>query len=115
MESERYTITFQIQRTDAPDLSDEEAAELEEAHLCHLADLAEEGHLLATGAVPDDVVRGLSIFNVDPHRACELVQADPAVRAGLYTVWAVRWIAPTRASSFSPAPLTRPIAEAGVR
>ena len=115
MKTDRYTITFLIQRTDAPDLSDEEAAELEEAHLCHLADLAEEGHLLATGAVPDDVVRGLSIFNVDPHRACELVQADPAVRAGLYTVWAVRWIAPAGAKSFSPALLTRSMAGVGVR
>ena len=71
MKTDRYTITFLIQRTDAPDLSGEEGAELQEAHLCHLADLAEEGHLLATGAVPDDVVRGLSIFDVDPQRACE--------------------------------------------
>jgi hypothetical protein len=59
--------------------------------MSYLADLAEEGDLLAVGALSDDDVCGLSILGVDPKRACELMEGDPAVQAGAYNIWAVPW------------------------
>jgi uncharacterized protein YciI len=49
MDFDNYTITLLIRRADAPQLSDERAGELQDAHLSHLADLAEAGLLLAAG------------------------------------------------------------------
>jgi uncharacterized protein YciI len=102
---ERYTITLRIYRPDGPDLGEEEAAALQDAHMSYLADLAEEGALLTTGPLSDDDVCALSILDVDPERACELMEDDPAVQAGVYTIWAVPWTVPAGAISFSPARL----------
>ena len=49
MEFDRYTIALLILRPDAPDLDEEAAAALQDAHMAHLADLHEAGHLLAAG------------------------------------------------------------------
>ncbi len=51
--------------------------------MSHLADLHEAGHLLAAGPLSDETFRGLSILRVEPERAIELKQPDPAVQAGL--------------------------------
>ena len=47
LEFDRYTIALLILRPDAPQLDEEAAAALQDAHLAHLADLHEAGHLLA--------------------------------------------------------------------
>ena len=50
LEFDRYTIALLILRPDAPQLDEEAAAALQDAHLAHLADfLHEAGHLLAAG------------------------------------------------------------------
>ncbi len=46
---ERYTITLLVKRPDAPHLDEQAAAALQDAHMSHLADLHEAGHLLAAG------------------------------------------------------------------
>jgi uncharacterized protein len=113
MDFERYTITLLIHRHDRPDLGEEEAAALRAAHMSYQADLGEKGYLLATGPLSDDDVCGLSILDIDPERACELMEADPAVQAGLYTVWAVPWKVPGGTIGFAPARLPCTTAEAG--
>jgi hypothetical protein len=49
---------------------------------------------------------------VDPERAVQLKQDDPAVRAGRFAVHAFPWIVPAGAMSFSPAHFPRSVAEA---
>jgi uncharacterized protein len=63
----------------------------------------------------DEKYRGLSILNVEPERARELDEQDPAVRAGLYSIEAVSWMVPGGVMSFSPGHLPRFVAEASGR
>jgi uncharacterized protein YciI len=112
VEFDRYTIVLLTLRPDAPELDDEAAAALQDAHLSHLAELHEEGYLLAAGPLSDETFRGLSILNVDPERARELKEQDPAVRIGRLAVKVIPWIVPAGAISFSRARFPRSIAEA---
>ena len=102
MEFDQYTIALLILRSDAPQLDDKAADELQDAHLAHLASLHEAGHVLAAGPLSDEKFRGLSILNVDPERALELKEQDPAVRAGRFSVKVIPWMVPAGAMSFSP-------------
>ena len=112
MEFDRYTIALLILRPDAPVHDEAEANALQDAHMAHLADLHEAGHLLAAGPLDDPEFRGLSILNVEPERARELKEADPAVRAGRFSVTVISWIVPKGAMSFSPARFPRSLADA---
>lgn len=115
MWSDQYTVTILVLNPDAPHLGDAEEAALQDAHMTHLADLHQAGHLLAAGPLlgpPDREFRGLAILNVDPERALRLKQEDPAVRAGRFTVKVLPWIVPAGAISFSPARFPRSMAEA---
>ena len=115
MEFDRYTIVLLLLRPDAPAFSDEKEAELQDAHMAHLADLHEAGHLLAAGPVlgaPDHQLRGFSILNVDPERAHELKRQDPAVRAGKYRIEVFPWLLPAGLMTFSAGHLPRSVAEA---
>jgi uncharacterized protein YciI len=112
LEFDRFTIALLILRPDAPELDDTAAASLQDAHLSHLADLHDAGHLLAAGPLDDEEFRGLSILNIDPERARDLKEADPAVRAGRFSVKVIPWTVPGGAMSFSPTRFPRSIAEA---
>jgi len=116
MEFEQFTISLLIRRPDAPKLDEEQAAALQDAHMAHLADLHEAGHLLAAGPIafddPSEELRGLSILRVDPKQARTLEEADPAVRAGLYSIKTVHWMIPRGAVSFSATRFPRSVAEA---
>ena len=112
MEFDRFTIALLILSDDAPVLDDEDADALQDAHMAHLADLHEAGHLLAAGPLDDERFRGLSILNVDPDRARELKEQDPAVRIGRFRVEVMPWRVPAGAMSFSPTRFPRSIAEA---
>jgi uncharacterized protein YciI len=112
MEFDRYTITLLLKRADGPGLDEEEQAALQDAHMAHLADLAKAGHLLAAGPLFHEFYRGLSILNVSPEEALALKEADPAVRAGVYSVVAIPWMLPSGAMSFSPTRFPRSMAEA---
>jgi uncharacterized protein len=111
MQFDRFSIALLILRSDAPELDDEAAAALQDAHMAHLADLHEAGQLLAAGPLSDEKFRGLSILNVDPERARELKEQDPAVRAGRFSVKVIPWVVPGGAMSFSPTRFPRSTAE----
>jgi uncharacterized protein YciI len=112
VEFDRFTVALLILRPDAPELDDEAAAQLQNAHLAHLADLHDAGHLLAAGPLLDERFRGLSILAVEPERARELKEQDPAVRAGRFSLEIFPWMVPSGAVSFSPTRFPRSIAEA---
>jgi len=72
MEFDRYTISLLMLHPDAPAFSEQEEAELQDAHMSHLAQLHQAGQLLAAGPVlgaPDRELRGFPILNVDPDLA----------------------------------------------
>jgi uncharacterized protein len=111
LEFDHYTIALLILRPDAPQLDEEGAAALQDAHMSHLADLHEAGHLLAAGPLSDEKFRGLSILNVEPERARELKEQDPAVQIGRFSVKVIAWIVPVGAISFSPTRFPRSVAD----
>ena len=112
MEFDHLTVTLLVLRPDAPTLGEEAAAALQDAHMAHLADLHEQGHLLAAGPLSDEKFRGLSILRVDVDEALRLREGDPAVQAGRYSVKAIPWTVPAGAMSFTPTRFPRSIAEA---
>jgi uncharacterized protein YciI len=112
MQFDRFTVSLLILRPDAPELDEAAALALQDAHLAHLAALHEAGYLLAAGPLGDDQFRGLSILNVDPERARELKEADPAVQAGRFSVKVMPWMVPGGAVAFSPTRFPRSVAEA---
>ena len=112
MQFDHLTISLLILRSDAPELDEEAAAALQDAHLAHLADLHEAGHLLAAGPLDDERFRGLSILNVEPDRARELKEQDPAVKVGRFSVKVIPWMVPAGAMTFSPTRFPRSMAEA---
>jgi uncharacterized protein YciI len=112
MEFDRFTVVLLVRREDAPHLSEADAAELQDSHMSHLADLHQAGHLLAAGPLMDDHFRGLSILNVDPETARQLKENDPAVRAGRFDVLVMPWMVPGGAMTFSATTFPRSMAEA---
>src|SRR5437660_11948514 len=87
MEFETYTIALLVTNPDAPELDDEEAARLQDAHMSHLADLHGAGHLLAAGPLSDEqpLDRGLAILSVGPEQERPLEEPDQGVRAWIVT------------------------------
>jgi len=112
LEFDHYSIALLILRSEAPDLDDEAAAALQDAHMAHLADLHEAGHLLAAGPLSDEKFRGLTILNVEPERARELKEHDPAVQIGRFSVKVMPWMVPAGAMTFSRTRFPRSVAEA---
>jgi uncharacterized protein YciI len=115
MHFDRFTIVLLVLRPDAPQLSDDDADALQDAHLAHLAGLHESGFLLAAGPLlggPDSAFRGLCLLNVGSERAGELMEQDPAVRAGRFSVVVLPWMVPGGAMSFSATRFPHSAAEA---
>lgn len=113
MDFDHYTAVLLVLREDAPVMSDADADALQDAHMAHLADLHDAGHLLAAGPVQHPTYRGLSVFDVPAEDAVRLLRDDPAVRAGRLEVVVLPWMVPGGAVSFPPAPFPRSMAEAG--
>ena len=116
MKFDNFTIALLILRPDAPKLEEREANALQDAHLAYLAELHEDGHLLAAGPLlgsGDHELRGLCIFKVEPEKARELTSRDPAVRAGRFSVKIMPWMVPGGAISFKQTRLPRSVVETG--
>ena len=64
--------------------TEEEAAELQKAHLANIQRLTDDGRLLLAGPFIDSGdIRGIYIFDVDSiEKARELTATDPAIQAG---------------------------------
>ncbi|WP_428966682.1 YciI family protein [Micromonospora fluostatini] len=104
-----------VRPTDAPDLPQDAADRLQDAHLAHQAGLVEQGLVLAAGPFldPDDArLRGFAILAVDPAAARELYRNDPAVRAGRLAVEVASWLVPEGNVRFQDVRLPRSMLEA---
>ena len=104
-----------VRRPDAPELSEQDAEALQDAHLAFRADLRDNGYLVAGGplvAQDDENWRGISVMSVDPATARELCSADPAVRAGRLAVQVMTWMVPAGNIRFQDVPAPRSMSEA---
>jgi uncharacterized protein YciI len=108
---DRYTVVLLVTPADPPELSEEEADRLQDAHLAHLAELHDRGVLLAAGPLGDPSgrrhFRGLSILTCGPEEALRLKGEDPAVRAGVFELLAMPWMLPAGAIHFTPTTFPR--------
>jgi uncharacterized protein len=111
MDFDCYTVVLLVTPDDPPQLSEEEADRLQDAHLSHLADLHDCGVLLAAGPLGDPSgrrhFRGLSILRCEPEEALRLKGADPAVQAGVFELVATPWMLPAGAMHFTPTAFPR--------
>jgi uncharacterized protein len=108
-------VALLIRRDDAPELDQDTENALQDAHMTHLADLHQAGHLLAAGpppGEPDRAFPGLSILAAEPDKAREPKEQDPAVRAGLFRVRYLPWLVPAGAVTFTRTRFPRSMAEA---
>jgi hypothetical protein len=104
---DRFSVVLHVLRTDAPDLSEADADELQDAHMSYLSDLQDAGHLLAAGPLLDEHFRGLTILGVSAEVARHLLAQDPAVKAGRFEVVAMPWLVPGGVMRFGPGRLPR--------
>jgi len=113
MEFEHYTVALLVTCPDEPEWGDGEREALQDAHLAHLADLHEAGHLLAVGplADPDGELRGLLLFRCGVDEARALAEDDPAVRAGAFLLRVLPWSIPAGGLHFTPTRLPRSMAD----
>jgi len=115
VEFDQFTVVLLLTPPDAPEVDDEAAADLQDAHLSHLAALHESGQLLAAGPLPGEPrrrFRGLNIFGTGPEEARLLAEQDPAVRAGQFELEVLSWLVPGGTISFGGAGFPRSAAEA---
>jgi uncharacterized protein YciI len=113
MEFEHYTVALLVTNPDEPEWAEGEREALQDAHLSHLADLHEAGHLLAVGplADPDGELRGLLLYRVGAEEAQALSADDPAVQAGAFLLRVIPWSIPAGGVHFTPTRLPRSLAD----
>lgn len=113
VEFDQFTIALLIRADDPPELTAEQSAALQDAHLAHLSDLHDAGKLLAAPLLDSDRhYRGLSILRASQEEARALKEADPAVQAGVFRVVTLPWMVPAGAMTFSRSHFPRSAAEA---
>ncbi len=115
MKFDRHTLVLLVRPPNAPELTDEEASELQDRHLAFRADLRDRGYLIGGGPLvdqDDDHLRGISIMSCDPETARRLSSEDPAVRAGRLAVEVMTWMVPAGNVRFEDVPAPRSTAEA---
>ena len=115
MRFDRHTVIVLVLRPDAPEMTEEEAADLQDRHLAYLADLQERGVVLGRGPLTDQddpTMRGLSVWSVDADTARDLASGDPAVQAGRLAVTVMTWMVPEGNVQFRKVRPPRSMAEA---
>jgi hypothetical protein len=116
MKFDRWTMLFLLRRDDAPEIGEPESDALQDAHLAYLAALHADARLLAAGPVrgpPGTPIAGICILRGEVDEARSLLEADPAVRAGLYRIDVVSWSVPGGTIAFLPSRFPRSMADAG--
>jgi uncharacterized protein YciI len=111
MDFDRFSIAVLTTRRDGRTADDQDSGALQDAHMTHLANLHDDGHLLAAGPVGDSEIRGLLIFACGVEETRELLLADPAVRARRFNVTVAPWMVPGGAMAFFTTNFPRSMAE----
>jgi uncharacterized protein YciI len=115
VEFDRHTVVLSVRPPDAPELTEQEAEALQDAHLAFRADLRDRGYLVAGGPLldqDDERLRGIAVLSVDPATARELCSADPLVRAGRLAIEVMSWMVPAGNIRFERVRAPRSAAEA---
>jgi hypothetical protein len=115
MQFDRHTLVLLVRPPDAPQLTDQEAAELQDRHLAFRAELRDRGYLVGGGPLidqDDERLRSIAIMACDPETARGLSNEDPAVQAGRLAVRVMTWMVPTGNVHFEKVPAPRSTAEA---
>jgi hypothetical protein len=115
MRFDHHTVVLLVRPPDAPELPEEAAARLQDAHLAHQAGLVDQGHVIAAGPLvgqDDERLRGFCVLSVDPEMARELYHNDPQVRAGRLAVEVMSWMVPEGNVRFENVPVPRSMLEA---
>jgi uncharacterized protein len=115
MRFDSHTLVLLVRPPDAPELSDEEAATLQDAHLAQQARLRAQGHVVAAGPLvdqDDERLRGIVVLAVDQDEARRLYAEDPAVRRGRLAVQTMTWLTPAGNVAFQDVTLPSSTAEA---
>ena len=115
MQFDRHTMVLLVRAPDAPELTDDEADELQNRHLAYRAGLRDSGHLLAGGPFvdqDDERLRSISIWSCDRETARRLSGEDPAVRAGRLAAVVTTWMVPAGNVHFEKVSAPRSLAEA---
>ena len=114
MQFDRHTLVMLVLRSDAPELTDEEADELQDRHLAFRADLRDRGYLVGGGPLvdqDDERLRSIAILVCDADTARRLSNEDPAVQAGRLAVEVMTWMVPAGNVRFENVPAPRSIAD----
>ena len=111
MDFDSFVVSLLVLRDDAPVWDEPTADAMQDAHLDHLANLHEQGHLLMAGPLDHDGFRGLSILRGDLEQVRALTEADPTVKAGRFDVVVMTWRVPAGAAHFTPTRFPRSIAD----
>ena len=115
MQFDRHTLVLLVRRPDAPELTEEEADELQDRHLAFRAELRDRGYILGGGPLvdqDDERLRGISIMTCDPETARRVSNEDPAVRAGRLAVQVMTWMVPAGNVRFEKVTAPRSTTEA---
>ena len=115
MQFDQHTLVLLVLRPDAPEMTEEDATELQDRHLAFRADLRDRGYLIGGGPLvdqDDERLRGISIMNCDPETARRISSEDPAVRAGRLAVEVMTWMVPAGNIRFENVRAPRSMAEA---
>ena len=98
MDFDSYVVVRVLRPADAPELTDEEAGRIQDAHLANIHAMHRAGQLIAAGPSPgpDPEVRGFALMTTDLDTARGLWSADPAVQAGVFVADVQPWFVPAR-------------------
>lgn len=88
-----YTILFLNVGPAYTTMPADEVQKVHMAHLMHLFELKEQGHLLLVGPVNDNpVIKGIAIFkSTDKEEVKAFMANDPAVKAGRFVFEVFGW------------------------
>jgi uncharacterized protein len=104
VELDRHTVVLLVLRPDAPELTEEEADDLQTRHRAFRAGLRERDDFLAGGPLDDqddERLRGISIWTCDAETARRVSREDPAVLAGRLAVEVMTWMIPAGSLRFA--------------
>ena len=111
MDFDQLSVGFLTTKAGTPERSEAENDVIQDAHMSHLAQLHEAGHLVAAGPLRNEQYRGLLLFKTDVATAEALMLKDPAVQADWFDVTVVPWMVPSGALHFTSTTFPRSMAE----
>jgi uncharacterized protein len=115
VEFDQFSLVLLVTGPKDGELDEERRAEIQDAHLNHLATLHEGGKLIGAGPLvggAETGFRGASILTVGADEARGLCEQDPAVEAGVFEARVLPWLVPAGALRYSRTTFPHSSAEA---